>query len=70
MIEGLVFGLNYLSGVVFEPADAVTLALSIAVVFMTVYAVMYINERRSALRFNEELKRFQEEIVLQHGDKQ
>lgn len=63
LIEGLVFGLNYLSGVVYDPFESVMLALSIAVVFVTVYVVMYMNDSRSAARFNEELRRYQERLA-------
>lgn len=62
LIEALVFGLNYSAGVTFPIGMGVTLAFAIAIVFVTVYVVMYINDRRNAISFNEELKKFQEKI--------
>lgn len=61
LIEILVFGLNYMSGMVFEPVAAVVLALSIALIFAAVYLVMWINDRKSAVLFNEKLKLYQSE---------
>ena len=59
LIEIMVFGLNYLSGLPFEPVVVVVLALSIAVIFAAVYLVMWMNDRRSAVLFNERLKLYQ-----------
>lgn len=61
LIEILVFGLNYLSGMVFEPLVRVVLALSIALIFAAVYLVMWINDRKNAVLFNEKLKLYQSE---------
>lgn len=59
-IECLVFGLNYASGVRFETSLNITLALTIALIFVVVNLIMFVNDRRNALLFNEELKKFQE----------
>lgn len=60
MIELLVFGINYAAGTVISIGLAIALALAIAVIFVAVYAVLYINDKRSAVLFNEELRKFQE----------
>ncbi len=59
MIEALVFGLNYACGTIFEPFAGVLLAVSIAVVFVAVYALLWFMDSRSAQQFNRELKRYQ-----------
>lgn len=59
LIEGMVFGINYLTGNIFEPVVAVVLALAIAVVFVMVYVVLYVNDSRNAKVFNEKLKEYQ-----------
>lgn len=63
MIEGLVFGLNYASGMIFSPFVAGILAVSIALVFITVYAALWFMDRRSAMLFNEQLKMYQSRQV-------
>ncbi len=63
MIEGLVFGLNYASGMIFPPFVAGILAVSIALVFITVYAALWFMDRRSAMLFNEQLKMYQSRQV-------
>lgn len=60
LIELLVFGLNDMAGNQFETALNIALACSIAVIFVMVNVVLYINDRRSAMQFNEQLKQFQE----------
>lgn len=60
LIEALVFGLNYASGITFPLPAGIALAFAIMVIFVMVYLIMYINDKRSAKLFNEELKRFQE----------
>lgn len=62
LIEGLVFGLNYLAGVVFPPVIGIALALGIAVVFVMVYVITWINDQKSAEDFNQKLKEFQADI--------
>ena len=60
LVEILVFGLNYIAGNRFETGLDIVLAVSIAVIFLMVYAILYINDKRNALQFNEQLKTFQE----------
>lgn len=59
MIEGLVFGLNHASGITFTPVYACVLAVSIALVFISVYVVLWFADRKSAMQFNEKLKIYQ-----------
>ena len=60
MIEGMVFGLNYLAGNVFTPVVSVTLTVGVAVVFAAVYFVLWLIDSKSATLFNQQLKKFQE----------
>ena len=59
LIEGMVFGLNYASGIVFPPVVYVTLALGIAFIFVLVYIILWINDQKSAQLFNQKLKEYQ-----------
>ncbi|MGN1147620.1 MAG: hypothetical protein ACI4TB_04305 [Lachnospiraceae bacterium] len=61
LIEGLVFGLNYMAGAIFPAFMAIALFFSIAVVFVMVYVVLYLYDRKSAELFNQELRKFQEQ---------
>lgn len=60
MVEGLVFGFNYAGGAVFEPLYVFSLAVSVALVFLAVYVVLWVNDQRSAVLFNEQLKIYQD----------
>ncbi len=60
LIECVVFGMNYLAGVVFEMYFSVILAFAIAVVFAAVHLIMYISDSRDAHKFNEQLKQYQQ----------
>lgn len=60
LIEAIVFGLNLLCGNVFTPALAVSLAVGIAVSFLFVYWIIWMNDRKMAHSFNIALKEFQE----------
>lgn len=60
LIEGMVFGLNYASGIVFPPIVVAALAIGIAVVFVAVYVILWINDQKSANLFNQKLKEYQE----------
>lgn len=59
LIEGMVFGLNFLAGVVFPTIVSITLALGIAIVFVMVYLIVWLNDRKSAVMFNQKLKEYQ-----------
>ncbi len=60
LIEGMVFGLNYLAGAVFTLKASIILAAGIAIVFVAVYYIVWIIECSNAKAFNKQLKRFQE----------
>ena len=59
LIEGMVFGLNYVVGNRFSIVVNLALAIGIAVVFVTVYLILWINDKKSADLFNQKLKEFQ-----------
>ncbi|HKM33451.1 MAG TPA: hypothetical protein VJY54_01755 [Lachnospiraceae bacterium] len=59
LIEILVFGLNFMEGIVFSPLVNIALALGIVCIYTLVDIVLYLNDRRIATLFNEELKKFQ-----------
>lgn len=59
LIELLVFGLNAYAGHFFEAVQFISIMISIAVVYVTVNAVLWVNDQRSAAKFNQELKEFQ-----------
>lgn len=60
LIECIVFGTNYLNGTVFNLSLNISLALGVAVVFVIVYFVLWLNDRRIANTINQHLKVFQE----------
>lgn len=59
LIEVMVFGVNYVFGTTFTWKLNITLALSIAVIFILVYVIMWLNDQRSAVAFNAKLVEFQ-----------
>lgn len=59
MIEALVLGLNHMAGRKYTPIALFTLIFSIAIVFVSVYFFVWLNDRRSAALFNEKLKQYQ-----------
>lgn len=59
LIETMVFGVNYVFGTTFTWELNITLALSIAVIFILVYVILWLNDRRSAMAFNAKLVEFQ-----------
>ncbi|MDE7285891.1 MAG: DUF3021 family protein [Lachnospiraceae bacterium] len=63
LIEGLILGVNYAAGIIFEPLVFWMLVAAIALVFVTVYVVLWLNDKRSAAMFNEQLKRYQQQIL-------
>lgn len=65
LIEGIVFGVNFVCGTMFSASQAAILAIAIAVIFVFVYFVFWLNDQRSARLFNEKLKEFQENITNQ-----
>ncbi len=63
LIEIVVFGLNHLVGVTFSPIVSIALALGIALVFIMVYFICWLDERRCANDFNEMLKTYQQKAT-------
>lgn len=59
LIEVMVFSLNCLVGNRFPLWHAVLLAGGIAIVFVAVYVITWLSDRKSARDFNAELKKFQ-----------
>lgn len=59
LIELLVFGLNAATGNLFEIKTCVALALSVAVVYVVVCVVLWINDQKSASEFNQRLREYQ-----------
>ena len=62
LIELLIFGMNYETGMQFDVLFSVTLAFSVAAVFVAVFVVMWLNDRKSAALFNEKMKEYQGRI--------
>ncbi len=60
LIEALVFGLNAWVGNFYEPKLVIALILAIAVIYITVNFVLWVNDQKSAEQFNENLRVFQE----------
>ena len=59
LIEIMVFGANHMFGTSFGWQLSVTLAIGIAVIFVLVYVVLWLNDRNSAKAFNAKLAEFQ-----------
>jgi hypothetical protein len=62
-IEAIVFGLNLIAGIRFEPVIIVSLSLGIAAVFVTVNLMMWLNDRRIASNFNKKLRAMQDKPI-------
>lgn len=62
LIEVMVFGTNYLAGYVFPLTISLILAVGIAVVFVAVYVILWLLDRRSAMLFNAKLKQYKESV--------
>lgn len=60
-LEVMIFAVNYIFGEDrnFSVGFNIVLAVTIAVVFALVYLIMWLNDRRSAMLFNQKLKQFQ-----------
>lgn len=59
LIEGMVFGLNYASRIIFPIGVSIVLALGIALVFVMVYVILWVNDKKNAEFFNQKLKEYQ-----------
>ncbi len=64
VIELIVFGVNAACGTLFAPPLTIALALGIALVFLCVYGILWLNDMQNAQSFNKQLKTFQEEHLL------
>lgn len=69
LIELIVFGANYFYGDfgMFTWKVILALILAIALIFVLVYAVMWLNEYRMAQLFNARLQKLQEEVSFDQG---
>ena len=69
LIELLVFGANYfyVDFEMFTWKVTLSLILAIALIFVLVYAVMWLNEYRMAQLFNARLQKLQEEVSFKQG---
>ncbi len=59
LIEVIVFGLNFLCGNSFTPVLGIALAAGIAVIYILVCVILWLNDRKIAQSFNIALKNFQ-----------
>ncbi len=64
LIEGLIFGLNYLSGVTFTPQLYIIIALSIMLIFVSVHVIIWLNDKSMANDFNKELEYFKTRNIV------
>lgn len=64
LIECTVFGLNIISGTKFSVGQSIILMVAIALTYTIVYVVIWLNDMRSAMLFNEQLKKFQKEKAV------
>lgn len=61
LIEALVLLINYWNGNIKSAALAVSLAVAVLIIILTVYAIQYLNEKRTADELNAALKRIKKE---------
>lgn len=61
LIEMLVFIVNIVAGAdkMFSMSLRVALGIAIALIYVSANLILWMNDRRSAIEFNEQLKRFQ-----------
>ena len=69
LIEGIVFGVNLAAGNRYTVRESVFLAAGVAVVYVFVHAVVWLNDRRIAKAFNARLAQFQQENSGQRSAK-
>jgi len=67
LIMGIVFGVNLCLGYIFTPFMAGIVAAEVTVIFVLVYLIMWLNERRIANAFNRELASLQMETRTAHS---
>lgn len=61
LIEMAVFILNWISGHVFSVFLSIVTAISVGVIYVLVYCILFLYDRKSAEQFNQLLKVFQEQ---------
>lgn len=61
LIEGIVLGLNLIAGTAYSTLLWGVMALSVVVVYVLVYLVIWLSEYRSACVFNRKLREWQRE---------
>ncbi len=68
-IEAVILTVLFLSGLLAGPAMALSLGVSIFVIFLTVNLVLWVNDRRTAKTFNDALRRLQDGCATQEDEK-
>lgn len=63
LIEAMVFGLNYAAGTRFPVTVCIGLFFGIAAAFISVYVILWLNDRKSAEIFNQKLKDYQKNAL-------
>ena len=60
LIMGSVFLLNAINGRTFSVSQSILIIFSVTIIYLLVYLVIYLNDRKNALDFNQKLKKYQE----------
>lgn len=60
LIIGSVILLNVANGRTFSLMQTIIIIFSVTVIYLMVYLVIYLNDRKNALDFNQKLKKYQE----------
>ncbi len=60
LIIGSVFLLNAVNGRTFSVSQSILIIFSVTIIYLLVYLVIYLNDRKNALDFNQKLKNYQE----------
>ena len=60
LIMGSVFLLNAVNGRTFSVSQSILIIFSVTIIYLMVYLVIYLNDRKNALDFNQKLKNYQE----------
>jgi len=59
LLESMILSILYFGGALKNSSVTISLALSILVISITVYAVLWVNDKRTAKELNEALKKMQ-----------
>jgi len=60
LIMGSVFLLNAINGRTFSVSQSILIIFSVTIIYLMVYLVIYLNDLKNALDFNQKLKKYQE----------